>query len=100
MPPVAVDGLHCGGDDDRAMLVLEFDSQPPEAAFAARKVASRHFCDEDFVTVADWTPNKVASLSTRHYIHGGAGEIKRLAAHLAGRSDRLVYHCAPVYLDS
>ena len=58
-------------------------------AFAARKIGSAHQGDKEFAPVADWTPKGAASRATRHYISGGAAEIRRLAAHLASLSGRL-----------
>ena len=96
----------------RALLVLEFDAPPPEAAFAARKVGSPHIGDKEFATVPDWTPGCAAGAATRHYLSGvggveearvvcgqtvsraglwvgGAEELKRLAENLASLSPRL-----------
>ena len=87
IPGVAVDGLP--DDKARALLVLELDMPLDANAFAARKIGSAHQGDKEFAPVADWTPKGAASRATRHYISGGAAEIRRLAAHLASLSGRL-----------
>ena len=86
-PGVAVDGL--ADEDARAILVLELHTPPEANAFAARKLGSRHHGDKEFSMVPDWTPRAAATVATRHYISGGATEMRDLAAHLASLSERL-----------
>jgi hypothetical protein len=64
--------------------------QAEQKATVQTAVERAKFCD-----AAAQSMCYVASLSTRHYIHGGAGEMKRLAAHLAGRSDKLAGMLGP-----
>ena len=82
-------------DTCMAVLVLEFESPPPDDAFAARKIGSQYSGEHKFVTVGDWTPGAAATTATRHYITGDLVEIRELAAHLTAISPKMARLLAP-----
>ena len=65
-----------------ACLCLEFRSPPAPDAFAERTVWSGDEHDKVFKCIADWTPHKLASRASRHYISGSMEEITQLTVHL------------------
>ena len=68
-------------EEPQSVLILEL--QQPASSFAIRRVLSNHKGDNKFRLIEDWSPHKVASRATRHYIVGNKKEINGMASHLA-----------------
>lgn len=67
-----------------AVLVLDF-AAGADAVFAKTIVTSVSRHDRIRAEVPDWTPEKVATDATRHYIVGDQSEIEELVAFLAAK---------------
>ena len=75
---------HKEDEEDQSVLILEL--LQPASSFAVRCVSSNLQGDNKFCSIDDWTPGKVASKATRHYICGRTDEINNIASHLAAIS--------------
>eukprot|EP00563_Minutocellus_polymorphus_P012797 CAMPEP_0181065516 /NCGR_PEP_ID=MMETSP1070-20121207/24775_1 /TAXON_ID=265543 /ORGANISM="Minutocellus polymorphus, Strain NH13" /LENGTH=697 /DNA_ID=CAMNT_0023145901 /DNA_START=183 /DNA_END=2276 /DNA_ORIENTATION=- len=69
--------------DNGVVLVLEISEKLEANAFVARKVHAKYHRENSFAVVDDWTPNKVASRSSRFYLYGNLTELKQAAALMA-----------------
>ena len=76
--------------DCTQMLVLDLASPPPPSGFAVRCVNNQTQQGEnEWTKVDDWTPGRIATRGTRHYIQAGGHELQELADYLCVVSPRM-----------
>uniref|UniRef100_A0A0G4HE62 Uncharacterized protein n=1 Tax=Chromera velia CCMP2878 TaxID=1169474 RepID=A0A0G4HE62_9ALVE len=60
------------------VLILDLCTPLPSEAFASRHVCSGLQAHDRFKTIPDWTPQKVASTASRHYLIGEHDELQNV----------------------